>query len=122
MPSFWDVDVKRDVTITGNLVVQGTTLLLEISGSLFDLDVRPSDADVRAGFRVLSEDGESVKFEVTEFSVNSNNPVACPFVSMGGVNVYGGESTPTGTIPTNSIWLSSAGLQVYNGSVWGPPA
>jgi hypothetical protein len=122
MPSFYDVDVRRDVTIKGNLVVEGTTLLLEISGQITDLDVAPSDANARAGFRVLSEDLQSTRFEVTEFSVNSNNPIACPFLSMGGVNVYSGETTPGGTIPTNSIWLSSAGLQIYNGSVWGPPA
>lgn len=122
MPSFFDVDVRRDVLIRGNLTVEGTTLAIEISGTLHDLDVAPSDANARAGLRVLSEDGSTTRFEVTEFSVNSNNPVACPFISMGGVNVYGGETTPTGTIPTNSIWLSSAGLQVYNGSTWGAPA
>lgn len=117
MPSFFDVDVRRDVTIRGNLVVEGTTLLVEISGVLYDLDVRPTDADTRAGFRVLSEDGSTTRFEVTEFSVNSNNPVACPFISMGGVNLYLGASTPSGTIPTGSWWLGATS-QRYNGSAW----
>jgi hypothetical protein len=90
-----------------------------VGGTGVNADFKGLDTS-RAGLRVRNIAGNATLFEVTEFNTNSNNPIACPHISEGGVNVYAGASTPGGSIPTNSYWLSPTGVQRYNGSAWVP--